>query len=91
MSIKRFGVGCYFFLLPYLALALVLPLDGMARNIYFIYVDTQEHAIIMPGSVFILPPYTRENAGIEPGSQAPQASTLSIGVGCYNLPQQQRW
>ena len=53
-------------------------------GLYFNYVDTQEHAIIMPGSVFILPPYTREkknhldNAGIKPGSPARQASTLSI-------------
>ena len=29
-------------------------------GIYFNYVDAQEHAIIMPGSVLILPPYTRE-------------------------------
>ena len=34
-----------FFLLPYLALTLVFPLDGMARNYYFFYMDTQEHAI----------------------------------------------
>ena len=44
--------------------------------------DTQEHTF-WSGSIFILPPYTREknhldNAEIEPGSPAPQASTLSI-------------
>ena len=33
-------------------------------GIYFNYVDVQEHAIIMPGSVCILPPYTREKKTI---------------------------
>ena len=38
---------------------------------------------VVSGSIFILPPNTREknhldNTGIEPGSPAPQASTLSI-------------
>ena len=49
------------------------------------YVDTQEHAIIMPGSVFILPPYTHEKKtiwttlGSNPAYQLrKKASTLSI-------------
>ena len=48
-----------FFLLPYLALTLVCRWMAWL-GIYFNYVDTQEHVIIMPGCVFILPPYTRE-------------------------------
>ena len=52
--------------------------------IIFIYVDMLEHPICHVWiHFFILPPYTREknhldNAGIVPGSPAPQASTLSI-------------
>ena len=56
----------------------------MARNDHlFLYLRGYARAHILVWIHFILPPYTREknhldNAGIEPGSPALQASTLSI-------------
>ena len=61
-----------------------LRLDGMAKN-YHLYLRGYARArnFFMSGSIFILPPYTREkkhldNAVIEPGLPAPQASRLYI-------------
>ena len=72
-----------FFSIPIPCAYTSLPLDGKAKNNQFFYLRGYARAHILVWIHFILPPYTREknlldNAGIEPGSPAPQASTLSI-------------
>ena len=79
----------FFFSLPFLALTLVSPLDGMARNyhfhLFFIYEDAQDYVILtcldpIYLSYHLIPERKKhlDNAGIEPSSPAWQASTLSI-------------
>ena len=78
--------------LPFLALVLCSPIDGMASIIFYVYyMEMLDHSILVSGSIsFKLPPYTEREkpseyctlllwtAGIKPGPPAQQASALSI-------------
>ena len=73
----------FFFLLPYLALQLVSPLDGMARNFFF-YMYTQEHAIhhvwihLIPTSLYPRREKTIwSELELNPGPLASQATALT--------------
>ena len=91
---KLFWLATIFFFPPKPCTYTSSPLDGMAKNYFIFYMDTQDHAMVMSGSILFLPPTLKKRQNTiwsklesNPGPLASQAITLTTRPWLLGLEQ----